>query len=73
MARYFILAAALLLSACSSTQKKPIADDPFYAPVYPEAPRQKLPQRALFIRIVKRRVCILIFEPTKWVTLSPSS
>ncbi|MCL1120090.1 MULTISPECIES: flagellar basal body L-ring protein FlgH [Shewanella] len=42
MARYFILAAALLLTACSSTSKKPIADDPFYAPVYPEAPPTKI-------------------------------
>lgn len=29
---------ALSLSACSSTQRKPIPDDPFYAPVYPDAP-----------------------------------
>lgn len=42
MARYFILAAALLLTACSSTQKKPIADDPFYAPIYPEATPTKI-------------------------------
>ncbi|MCL1076612.1 flagellar basal body L-ring protein FlgH [Parashewanella spongiae] len=28
----------LFLTACQSTSKKPIADDPFYAPVYPEAP-----------------------------------
>ena len=42
MARYFILAAVLLLTACSSTQKKPIADDPFYAPIYPEAPPTKI-------------------------------
>lgn len=42
MARSLILAFVLLLSACSSTQKKPIADDPFYAPVYPEAPPTKM-------------------------------
>lgn len=42
MARYFVLATALLLSACSSSQQKPIADDPFYAPVYPEAPPTKV-------------------------------
>ena len=29
---------ALILSACNSTNQKPIPDDPFYAPVYPEAP-----------------------------------
>ncbi|GMA81338.1 hypothetical protein GCM10025855_08710 [Shewanella glacialipiscicola] len=42
MARYLVLAVALLLAACSSTQKKPLADDPFYAPVYPEAPPTKV-------------------------------
>ncbi|MGI1944584.1 flagellar basal body L-ring protein FlgH [Shewanella glacialipiscicola] len=42
MARYLVLAVALLLAACSSTHKKPIADDPFYAPVYPEAPPTKV-------------------------------
>ncbi|MCH1931876.1 flagellar basal body L-ring protein FlgH [Shewanella acanthi] len=42
MARYVVLAVALLLGACSSTPKKPIADDPFYAPVYPEAPPTKI-------------------------------
>jgi flagellar L-ring protein precursor FlgH len=26
----------LLLGACASSQQKPIADDPYYAPVYPE-------------------------------------
>jgi len=37
-----LLAAAMVLSpvltGCSSTGEKPIADDPYYAPVYPEAP-----------------------------------
>ena len=42
MARYLVLAVALLLAACSSTQKKPLVDDPFYAPVYPEAPPTKI-------------------------------
>ncbi|AUD61084.1 MULTISPECIES: flagellar basal body L-ring protein FlgH [Shewanella] len=42
MARYLVVAVALLLAACSSTQKKPLADDPFYAPVYPEAPPTKI-------------------------------
>ena len=42
MARYLLLASTLLLAACSSTPKKPIADDPFYAPVYPEAPPTKI-------------------------------
>ncbi|MCW3173585.1 flagellar basal body L-ring protein FlgH [Shewanella subflava] len=39
MSKYLALAAMLLLVGCSSTQKKPIPDDPFYAPVYPEEPR----------------------------------
>ncbi|MCE9686679.1 flagellar basal body L-ring protein FlgH [Shewanella sp. AS16] len=42
MARYLLLLAGLLLTGCSSTQNKPIADDPFYAPVYPEAPPTKM-------------------------------
>lgn len=42
MTRYLVLAAALFLTACNSTPKKPIADDPFYAPVYPEAPPTKM-------------------------------
>ncbi|MEC4726526.1 flagellar basal body L-ring protein FlgH [Shewanella sp. D64] len=30
------------LVGCSSTGRKPIADDPYYAPVYPEAPPTKI-------------------------------
>lgn len=41
-----LLAAAMVLSpvltGCSSTGEKPIADDPYYAPVYPEAPPTKI-------------------------------
>jgi flagellar L-ring protein precursor FlgH len=36
MIKYITLASAILLVGCSSTPQKPIADDPFYAPVYPE-------------------------------------
>jgi len=42
MNRYWILVIFTLLCGCSSTNKKPIADDPYYAPVYPEAPPTKL-------------------------------
>ncbi|WP_299791378.1 flagellar basal body L-ring protein FlgH [uncultured Shewanella sp.] len=31
-----------VLTGCSSTGEKPIADDPYYAPVYPEAPPTKI-------------------------------
>ena len=36
MIKYIALASVVLLVGCSSTAKKPIADDPFYAPVYPD-------------------------------------
>ncbi len=40
----------LFLTACTSTSKKPIADDPFYAPVYPEAPpTQVVPTGSIFV------------------------
>ncbi|NRB25146.1 flagellar basal body L-ring protein FlgH [Shewanella sp.] len=46
MNTYFSLSGlllALLLSGCSSTSdNKPIPDDPYYAPVYPEAPPTKI-------------------------------
>ncbi|UJF21314.1 flagellar basal body L-ring protein FlgH [Shewanella sp. OMA3-2] len=39
MSKLLVIATtAMLLVGCSSTQKKPIPDDPFYAPVYPEEP-----------------------------------
>ena len=38
MNKHLALVTAMLLVGCSSTQNKPIPDDPFYAPVYPEAP-----------------------------------
>ncbi|WP_076540195.1 flagellar basal body L-ring protein FlgH [Shewanella sp. UCD-KL21] len=38
MNKVLVLASAFVMLGCSSTQQKPIADDPFYAPVYPEAP-----------------------------------
>ncbi|MDD8058625.1 MULTISPECIES: flagellar basal body L-ring protein FlgH [Shewanella] len=38
MIKYITLASMILLVGCSSTQKKPIADDPYYAPVYPDTP-----------------------------------
>ncbi|MGL5360503.1 MAG: flagellar basal body L-ring protein FlgH, partial [Shewanella sp.] len=39
MRRYLLLGRGVLaLLGCASTQQKPIADDPFYAPVYPDAP-----------------------------------
>ncbi|RTR39325.1 flagellar basal body L-ring protein FlgH [Shewanella canadensis] len=41
-----LLAAAMVflpvLTGCSSTGGKPIADDPYYSPVYPEAPPTKI-------------------------------
>ncbi|MCL1050716.1 flagellar basal body L-ring protein FlgH [Shewanella abyssi] len=42
MSRYWILIVIAALSGCTSTNKKPIADDPYYAPVYPEAPPTKI-------------------------------
>ncbi|PKG78232.1 flagellar basal body L-ring protein FlgH [Shewanella sp. Actino-trap-3] len=36
MIKYIALASMVLLIGCSSTPKKPIEDDPFYAPVYPD-------------------------------------
>jgi flagellar L-ring protein FlgH len=38
MKKYIMLLMVSLLGACSSTPKKPIPDDPFYAPVYPDSP-----------------------------------
>ncbi len=37
MRSFLMVTAALTLTACNSTSHKPIPDDPFYAPVYPEA------------------------------------
>ncbi|MCZ4336772.1 flagellar basal body L-ring protein FlgH [Shewanella colwelliana] len=42
MTKYLIFAAAVMLVGCNSTNNKPIADDPYYAPVYPEAPPTKI-------------------------------
>ncbi|WP_299008958.1 flagellar basal body L-ring protein FlgH [uncultured Shewanella sp.] len=38
--RHLFLACLILLglSACTSSRSKPIADDPYYAPIYPETP-----------------------------------
>ncbi|GGB50217.1 flagellar basal body L-ring protein FlgH [Shewanella inventionis] len=39
MIKYLALTSVVLLAmGCNSTPKKPIADDPYYAPVYPDAP-----------------------------------
>ncbi|WP_412503588.1 flagellar basal body L-ring protein FlgH [Shewanella indica] len=38
----FLIIPALFMGACSSTQNKPIADDPYFAPVYPEAPPTRI-------------------------------
>ncbi|BAJ01388.1 flagellar basal body L-ring protein FlgH [Shewanella violacea] len=39
----FVLLLGFLLSGCNSTSAhKPIPDDPYYAPVYPEAPATKI-------------------------------
>ncbi|WP_445773058.1 flagellar basal body L-ring protein FlgH [Shewanella sp.] len=39
MIKYLALTSVVLFAmGCSSTPKKPIADDPYYAPVYPDAP-----------------------------------
>ncbi|GGI67644.1 flagellar basal body L-ring protein FlgH [Shewanella gelidii] len=49
MVRLMALTLAALLVGCSSTQEKPIPDDPYYAPVYPEAPPTKVePTGSLF-------------------------
>ena len=42
MIRTLFVIAMFALVGCNSTQNKPIADDPFYAPVYPEAPPTKI-------------------------------
>lgn len=42
MAKSSVLVVALALVGCASTNQKPIADDPYYAPVYPEAPPTKI-------------------------------
>lgn len=42
MIRTLLVMAMFALVGCNSTQHKPIADDPFYAPVYPEAPPTKI-------------------------------
>ncbi|WP_076410895.1 flagellar basal body L-ring protein FlgH [Shewanella sp. UCD-KL12] len=44
MRNYFTitLLSSLLLVGCSTTNQKPIPDDPYYAPVYPEAPPTKI-------------------------------
>lgn len=38
----FVFSAAITLSGCATTNEKPIPDDPYYAPVYPEAPPTKI-------------------------------
>lgn len=38
MKKALTIASVILLSGCMSTQDKPIADDPYYAPIYPEQP-----------------------------------
>ncbi|RYV02502.1 flagellar basal body L-ring protein FlgH [Shewanella sp. OPT22] len=38
MRSLFIVGMVVVLSACNSTSHKPIPDDPFYAPVYPDTP-----------------------------------
>ncbi|WOT06235.1 flagellar basal body L-ring protein FlgH [Shewanella youngdeokensis] len=42
MSRYWILVVIAALAGCTATNGKPIADDPYYAPVYPEAPPTKI-------------------------------
>ncbi|NRD73328.1 flagellar basal body L-ring protein FlgH [Shewanella sp. VB17] len=47
MNKYLLLVASVMvlitaLTGCMSTREKPIADDPYYAPVYPEAPATKI-------------------------------
>jgi len=37
-----ILTAIALMPGCSSTREKPIPDDPYYAPVYPEPPATRV-------------------------------
>ncbi|MGX9461065.1 flagellar basal body L-ring protein FlgH [Shewanella sp. A14] len=50
MIKYIALASIVLLVGCSSTQKKPIADDPFYAPVYPDTtPTQVAATGSIFL------------------------
>ncbi|WP_394128810.1 flagellar basal body L-ring protein FlgH [Shewanella maritima] len=42
MSKYLLAILSILLVGCGSTQQKPIPDDPFYAPVYPEAPSNQM-------------------------------
>ena len=49
--RHLLLACLILLglSACTSSRSKPIADDPYYAPIYPETPpTQMAPTGSLY-------------------------
>jgi len=50
MIKYIALASVVLLVGCSSTPQKPIADDPFYAPVYPDTTvTQMAPTGSLYL------------------------
>ncbi|MCH4293825.1 flagellar basal body L-ring protein FlgH [Shewanella sp. 3B26] len=50
MFRTLLLGAALVLAGCASTDKKPIPDDPYFAPVYPEeAPVALEPTGSIFM------------------------
>ncbi|QBF81760.1 flagellar basal body L-ring protein FlgH [Shewanella maritima] len=42
MGKYLFMGTLILMVGCSSTQNKPIPDDPYYAPVYPDAPPTKV-------------------------------
>ncbi|WP_133407570.1 flagellar basal body L-ring protein FlgH [Parashewanella tropica] len=50
MLRLLVVASALMLTACASTTKKPIPDDPYYAPVVPQAaPTHNEPTGSIFL------------------------
>lgn len=38
MKNIYLLMTVVLLTGCMATNEKPIADDPYYAPIYPEQP-----------------------------------
>ena len=42
MAKWWLLLGSVMLAGCTTIQHKPIADDPFYAPVYPDTPPTKI-------------------------------
>ncbi|MDP2559867.1 flagellar basal body L-ring protein FlgH [Psychrobium sp. 1_MG-2023] len=42
MKKFLLLAGVSLLVGCANTNNKPIADDPYYAPIYPATPPKQI-------------------------------